>query len=158
MASLYKIGALGTDDPITNPVLMFQAQFLGGTDRVSHLRLPFQTGGYQVTVGKTLYIVKFLVCDVGVVNAAYYKLGYADNDVGFDTATARTNPVMSLGVDDANNNGLAAVGSDAQAGNSARNADLADSFFKIAVSQKFPFIRRVSGVTGNTVMVWGIEL
>lgn len=153
--ALYKIGALGTDDLST--LLQFQCLFFAGIDRVSHLRLPFQTAAYQVTAGKTLYIVKML--DGGAAsNPAYYKLGYCDNDVGFDTVTARTNPVMSLGVDDGGNNGVMIAALDTSAGNSAKNLEQSNSLIKLSIAAKFPFIRRVSLNIGGSLLLWGIEL
>jgi hypothetical protein len=153
--SLYKIGALGTDDP--TQLLQFQCLFVTGIDRVSHLRLPFQTSGYQVTTGKTLYIVKMLDMSSATIQA-YYKLGYCDNDVGFDTLTARTNAVMSVGQDNSGSDGVATVATDTSAGNSMKNLEQATSLLKIAIATKFPFVRRVSTQVGASLLLWGVEL
>lgn len=152
--SFYKIGGMGTNDPST--VLQFQAMFSGGLTRVSHLRLPFQTTGYQVTPGKTLYITKIFDSDFNF-NPSNFHFGYCDNDVGFDTATARVNAVMAIGGDLLSNRGLVVFDQGGVPGNDATLGDTYCNLFPIAISEKFPYVRRVATVAGGTLLLWGIE-
>jgi len=153
MAQLYKIGSYGTDDITT---IIQLVGFISTDGNVTHLRLPFTTSGYQVTVGKTLYMVRMLIEGTG--NAGWWKAGYADNDVGYNTATARTNPVMAFGTDDTNNNGRNYVPVSLQAVDTTAGMERANHLWKLAASAKFPFFRRVGAVPNDTVMVWCVEL
>jgi hypothetical protein len=152
--AIYKFGAVGSNDLTT--LLQFEAYFTT-SDRVSHLQLPFQATGYQVTVGKTLYLVK-LIDTTPLSNPAYFKIGYCDNDVGRDSLTARVNPFMAIGTDDGFNNGLGLIPSDPTAGDSDRSREVTNCFIKIAVGGKFPFIHRMGVTLGASILLWGIEL
>jgi hypothetical protein len=134
-------------------IIMLQA-FIGTDGNVSHLRLPFSTSGYQVTAGKSLYMAK--VQERGSsTGTAYWKFGYCDNDVGFNTATARTNAVMSMGVDDTGSNGWNTI--------SVTSSSLAyalpnEFLWKIAIASKFPFVRRVGAAPAQGLFLWCFEL
>lgn len=94
--NLFRIGSWATDD--ATKVLLLRAG-ITTSGRVSTLRLntPF-AAGYQVTAGKTLYIVGMKIFAQNAIAAdAAVALGYADNDVGLDVTTARTNPIPVLG-------------------------------------------------------------
>jgi len=119
--------------------------FIATDGNVTHLRLAHTTVGYQVTAGKTLYLVRMLVMGTGV--AGWWKLGYADNDVGYNTATARTNPVMALGTDDTGLNGI------------YRQPDsILSMIWKLSIAAKFPFLRRVGATPNDTVILLCVEL
>lgn len=151
---LYKAGDTVTD---TLSTLLYFFGHVSTSGNVSHLRAPFTTTGYQVTAGKTLYIAKFKVGSLSA-NAQSLKLGYADNDVGYDTATARTNAVMAVGVDDTNANGLVIV---SQPTVSVPAEGLGHGFnylWKLCAAQKFPFFRIVGTTPAHTVMFWGWEV
>lgn len=133
-------------------LFMLQA-FIGTDGNVSHLRLPFSTAGYQVTAGKTLYVAKFQ--ERGIGNPGWWKFGYADNDVGFNTTTARTNPVMSIGVDGTATDGLHNVPV------SYTGAALIvpqDFLWKLSIAAKYPFVRRVGATPTNALFLWCFEI
>lgn len=118
---------------------------------VTHLRKEGTTVGYQVTSGKTLYMVNMRIQPVEIgTPACQLKMGYADNDVGLDTATARTNPVMAFGLDDTGVNGFPFWGLHSASAGSG-NTDLwffgddpSAFLWPIAASLKFPFARMIS--------------
>lgn len=62
----------------------------------SSLRAPNGTAGYAVTAGKTLDIVA-AKCNVFTSGTATYQIGYTDNDLGMNSATAKTNGVYFAG-------------------------------------------------------------
>lgn len=139
-------------DAITDLILLYG--FIATDGNVSHLRAPFSTSGYEVTTGKTLYLARVKVLGTGA--SGWWKFGYADNDVGFNTATARTNPVMALGLDDTGLNGALLLESNlATVTNPAPQDNL---LWKLSIAQKFPFIRRVGATPNQTIMVWAFEL
>lgn len=139
------------------------------TGNVTHLRAAFSTSGYQVTAGKSLYLAKL---HVAALNPAVdlltnLKIGYADNDVGLDTTTARTNPVMTFGLDDANNNGLGFSGlptADLPLTGFFHAPDSVKGIFcKIGAASKFPFAliaRHTSGVNFSrfAIFAWCVEV
>lgn len=156
----YKVGALATDT-IGDVIFLWGKVSTAGN--VTHLRTNFSTSGYQTTSGKTLYLAKLLVhASTNASNNDYVKIGYADNDVGFDTTTARTNPVMSFGVDDTNANGFIYNLSLEFSGSSrtplGQNKGLND-IIPIAASTKYPFIRYASSGSMSAVSIfcWCIE-
>lgn len=128
--------------------------FIATDGNVTHLRAPHTTVGYQVTAGKTLYLVRMLVLGSGA--AGWWKLGYADNDVGYNTATARTNPVMAIGTDDTNTNGMLRPPESYATVGLPQN--LQTMIWKLAVAAKYPFLRRVGATPNDTVMLWCMEL
>ncbi len=128
--------------------------FVSTDGNVTHLRLPHTTAGYQVTAGKTLYLVRMLVLGTGV--NGWWKMGYADNDVGYNTATARTNPVMAIGTDDTNNNGMLRPAESLASVGLPQN--LQSLLWKLAIATKYPFLRRVGATPNDTVMCWCVEL
>jgi hypothetical protein len=128
---------------------------ISASGNVTHFRAPFSTAGYQVTAGKTLYIVKMR--PIGENNPTWIKLGYADNDVGLDTTTARTNPVMAIGVD-----GTAKDGWYTDIPNGSGLGDLAVPGFgmlwKLAIATKFPFARALPTIDGQGIQLWCVEV
>lgn len=149
--SISKAGDIAAD-LLTDFIMLFG--FIATDGNVTHLRQPFTTVGYQVTAGKTLYITRMRV--LAQTNPGWWKLGYADNDVGFNTATARTNPVMAIGIDDTGNNGV----NMASASNATSLApyDTPSMLWKLSIAGKFPFLRRVGAVPNDTVMLWCVEI
>lgn len=60
--------------------------------RASTFRAEGATAGYPVTTAKTLTIAAINIYNISGNNGKW-RFGYADNDVGFDSATALTNPI-----------------------------------------------------------------
>lgn len=139
-------------DTLTDIISLYG--FIGTDGNVSHLRLPHTTSGYQVTAGKTLYLVRMMVLGSGV--NGWWKLGYCDNDVGLNSATARTNPIMAIGNDDTSNNGMLRPAESLATTGLPQN--LQTMVWKFAIAQKFPFVRRVGATPNDTVMFWCVEV
>jgi hypothetical protein len=154
--NFYKFGALVTDQPTQAGLIQLWAK-ISTDNNVCTPRLLTAAAGYQVTAGKTLYMLRWL--ENGTGNPGWNKFGYADNDVGFDTATARTNPVMALGIDDINTNGMH-TNPDSYGAGVAHNVgpDYHNGLWKWAAASKFPFIRRNGAVPNQTFLFWCIEL
>jgi len=131
---------------------------ISAEDNVTHLRKNFTTVGYQVTAGKTLYLVK-LVTFINTAGANFggTKIGYADNDVGLDTTTARTSPVMAFGEDSTDDQGWPTPGFGSSLVNMLRLADHG-MVWPIAAATKFPFARiSASSTLPASVFAWCIE-
>ena len=139
-------------DTLTDIIQLYG--FIATDGNVTHLRLPHTTAGYQVTAGKTLYLVRMLILGTGV--NGWWKLGYADNDVGYNTGTARTNPVMAIGTDDTGNNGMLRPAESLASVGLTQN--LQHLLWKLAIATKYPFLRRVGATPNDTVMLWCVEL
>ena len=156
---LFKCGDLVTD--VLADVIYLWGK-MSADNNVTHLRLPWTTVGYQVTAGKTLYLARIL--SGGNENAALFKLGYADNDVGLDTTTARTNPVMATGLDDTAVNGLQVPpASTGASGQQVIGSTMALALLmKWGAASKFLFIRGRGNAAwsggGVLVHVWGFEV
>lgn len=62
--------------------------------KFSTLRKDFAAAGYQVTAGKTLYLLaaKLCVASAAGTQGQTMQIGYGDTDVGFTGAAAPTNP------------------------------------------------------------------
>lgn len=128
--------------------------FIATDGNVTHLRRPHTTVGYQVTPAKDLYVVRMVVLGTGA--PGWWKMGYADNDVGYNTTTARTNAVMAIGTDDTNNNGMLRPPENYATVGLPQN--LQTMLWKLAVATKYPFLRRVGATPNDTVMLWCVEL
>jgi hypothetical protein len=128
--------------------------FIATDGNVSHLRPPHSTTGYQVTAGKSLYIARMKVTGTGA--SGWWKFGYADNDVGLNTATARTNGVMALGLDDTGNNGILLL--EANLATVTNPAPQDNFFWKLSIAAKYPFLRRVGAAPNQSIMIWAFEL
>lgn len=92
---IWRNGGFGTDT-VTDVVPLYA--WINGNGNVSAFRAT-ASAGYAITTGKTFYIVRttvMMVTNAGASNMTY-SFGYCDNDVGFDTTTARTNPVRFFG-------------------------------------------------------------
>ena len=146
-----KSGEIVTD--LTTDLIQLYG-FIATDGNVSHLRPPHSTSGYQVTSGKTLYIARMKVTGTGA--SGWWKFGYADNDVGLNTNTARTNGIMALGVDDTNNNGILILESNLATVTNPANQD--NFLWKLAVATKYPFLRRVGATPNQSIMIWAFEL
>lgn len=90
----YRAGGFITDTPSDIIALYGQVSANGNG---SHLRRVGSTSGYQITAAKTFYICRVSLTADGAASTYAIALGYADNDIGFDTTTARTNPVTLIG-------------------------------------------------------------
>lgn len=145
----FRAGGFVTDNPADILALWGKIATSGN---VTHLRQAHTTTGYQVTAGKTLYLVRLYITST-ITNISSIKLGYADNDVGLDTATARTNGVMALGLDDTAENGLYPN----QALPSITPVAVYDLQWKLAAAQKFPFIRALISGGQFTFLAWCVE-
>jgi hypothetical protein len=148
-----QLAKLGDVVPGTFADIILLQAFVSADGNVSHLRLPFATSGYQVTAGKSLYLAK--VHERGTGNPGWWKFGYADNDVGFNTTTARTNPVMSIGVDDTGSNGWNNVPVNYTG---AALITPVDFLWKLSIAAKYPFVRRVGATPTNALFLWCFEL
>jgi hypothetical protein len=150
----FRAGGFVTDTP--SNILFFHAQ-IDTTGNVSHFRKSFTTVGYQVTAGKTLWISKIIITrTLNATVTSSLKIGYADNDVGQNTATARTNAVMAVGSD--------ITGNDGWAFNDNHRSDsgfweLTDPF-PAAIGTKYPFLRLVLGAGASVTgfLIWGFEV
>lgn len=60
-----------------------------GNDRWTTFRKQFETAGYAVTAGKTLYLTHLTLS--ATIGASYFRLIYGDTDVGSNSASAPTN-------------------------------------------------------------------
>lgn len=116
---------------------------IAGNTNGTTLRKPNATSGYTVTAGKTLTIYAVRVVVSSASAGVEIGLGYADNDVGQNTATSFTNPVSLGGV--GNLMTLSTVGI----------FELAP-FFQ-APSTKFPYVQGLSGSGRFLVEAYGYE-
>lgn len=95
MANAFRAGG-GASDTAGELITLFTGVIT--STRVSAFRKAGAwTAGYQVPTGKVLYITKLTPTYAADNSACMSAFGYADNDVGLDTTTARTNPVAVLG-------------------------------------------------------------
>lgn len=147
MSNYYKIGPVASTDP---------ALYLGfwcvvtASGNVTHLRKMGTTVGHQVTAGKSLYIVK-IDLPLGAPSGSFGFLGYADNDVGLDTATARVTPVSILGDPEAALGGFAV-------GAMTGTPQNPNGLFGPIPATKYPYFRVTLGMVGAVnLIVWGIE-
>jgi len=153
MTDFFRFGALA-DDVITGAIQLWGKITASGN--VTHLRKNFTAVGYQVTAGKVLYLVRIVATPSLGGALSHVKVGYADNDVGLDTVTARTSPVMAWGLDDTQEQGFTFAA-----------PTLGEHHFlegdhgllwPIAAASKFPFARAVgSSPTLLSLTAWCIE-
>jgi hypothetical protein len=85
-------------------------------------------------------------------------MGYADNDVGYNTATARTNGVMAIGTDDTGNNGRIIVPANYSGAVVYGVPDQMRFLWKLGIAGKYPFVRRVGAAPNDTVCLWCVEI
>lgn len=160
---LYRIGGYATD--IRPPDVICLWGLVTTDGNVTHLRQNFTTVGYQVSSGKTLVLIKYRLNSVDITTAIFLsvKFGYADNDVGLDSATARTSAVMAMGIDDTNLNGLGKrrdSASDFSEGDHWSDDQHAFGW-PIAAASKYPFVRIKDSVGNNpltSIVAWCVEL
>lgn len=162
----YRSGGFVTDTPSDFINLWGQVATSG---QVATFRASGTTSGYQVTASKQFYICKIVVTlgdDTG--NNYVFGLGYADNDCGLDTATARTNPVPILGRPEdgstAGIGGIAFDGTGTTVPQSLPHTGLEgyrDIIWKGAPSGKYMYMRLLAGSvasTGVCVTITGFEV
>lgn len=153
----FRTGAFATDTA-TDIITLWG--FVTATQNVSTLRKVGATSGYQVTSGKTFYICRmklFMTSNVVV----QVPLGYADNDVGMDTTTARTNPVAVFGNPEVSNGtgGLSGLGSVSIAQTSNDDLSLHDIILPVAAATKYFYVRPNGTVNLSwTFIMSGFEL
>lgn len=121
------------------------------------------TSGYQVAAGKQFWICQVMVMygdDTGSdVTAA---IGYADNDVGMSTTTARTNPVPLIGNPEGSYQSMGGLVFDGTP--AINNSDGArvtfNGIWKGAPGSKYMYFQNVQGTagTGVSVMMTGFEV
>ena len=154
MAELIKIGSFATQDYAQLIPLAMRCTTLGN---VSTPRKMGQSSGYQVTAGKSLYIVRMLVTfNNNTTGNNGISFGYADNDVGMDTTTARTTPVAIFGNPESNTQ--AAIGLGMLAMTAGPNVWDFSGLWGPIPAAKYPYAMFV-GFSGTvtTVHMWGIE-
>lgn len=113
MAQFYRFGSLGADGSapaVQTGILTFWS--VANAAAYSHIRkmaagVTFppsmaansdNTKGYQVTAGKTLYIVRIRVAHRDAANSNQtFSLLYGDTDIGFNGAAAPTTPISLVG-------------------------------------------------------------
>lgn len=86
-------GVVFTD--LENLITLF-GSMAGAANGNSSLRIGNGTAGYQIPVGKTLY-VRAIEWDVLTVATTGFTVGYADNDVSIESNTGFTNQVGPAG-------------------------------------------------------------
>ncbi len=91
----FRVGGFATDDP--DDFIQLSATFDDSAD-VSTFRKAGASAGYQITSNLKFYICKIAITSTsGNASDDAIALGFADNDVGISTTTARTNPVDVIG-------------------------------------------------------------
>jgi hypothetical protein len=139
IVSLTVGGRVFTD--LTN--LKILVGFVNSTNNTTP-RAPSASAGYQVTAGKTLDILA-ASCNIFSAGTATFQMGYADNDVGIGTATAKTNGVYMTG--------------DSTNGSFANNSvvGVQQSAIKFSVpATKYPFIES-NAAGGGICTLYGYE-
>lgn len=156
----YRVGGFATDTP-SDVINLWAKVFTSGN--VSTFRKAGTTSGYQTTTGKQFYITQITIT-VGDDSSSNItcSLGYADNDVGIDSSTARTNPVALMGDPEQTTQstvgGIAFDGTPALA--SFEGARFSYStIWKGAPSQKYLYMKSINQVgTGTCVLISGFEI
>lgn len=149
-------------DTITDVICLWARFSTSGN--VSTYRRSGATSGYQVTSGKTFYITKIIVaCDAASENYAI-PIGYADNDVGMNTTTARTNPVAVLGDPEqttlASGAGGVVINPTVNSNQMpAVNAAFSSVVIKSAISQKYLYSKFIGSATATMMglIIFGFE-
>lgn len=155
-----RAGGLASDVPATN-ILSLWAK-VGTSGQVATFRRTGLTAGYQVTAGTTFYICKISITLSDAPSAANaIGIGYADNDVGMDTATARTNPVAIYG--DAEGTTVTGIGGILFNPNGSVSGSLINSlndhvFIKAGAASKYMYMKHVGGANIVGVLIHGIEI
>ena len=158
MSQAFRTGGFATTSPTDIICLRGAVQTSG---RVSTLRLatPY-SAGYAVTVGKTFYICRIIIAPTdGDSTNVGFSFGYADNDVGLDSTTARTNPVPVFGNPEQTTASLA--GGILLEGNLQAHQDhfvhgWETLIIKAAPAGKYMYVKGFFGSVKD-VQVWGFE-
>ena len=87
-------GRVFTD--LTN-LLIFSGPVAGAANGITTLRRMNASAGYQVTAGKTLYLLAIEINTFTAVATTALSVGYSDTDLGRLVNTAPTNPVYMEG-------------------------------------------------------------
>jgi hypothetical protein len=137
-------GRVFTD--LTNLIrLNFQT---GAANNFCTMRLSNGTSGYQVPVGKTLRIAA-IEWSISAAASAFVDLHYSDNDLGFASATARTNPVLNSGVTDATAAGVQGITTAAAGSYYTKQCDFT------VPAQKYPGIQDGNNTSGLSGTAYG---
>lgn len=156
----YRVGGLVTD---TYSDIIFLYGNLQTTGRVSTLRKANPgTAGYAITAGKTFYITKIIVSGADTSGSATMdsvSLGYADNDVGYDSAAARTNPVNILGQPEEVTAALAGgiLWDDRQTGTNGKLLVWNNVVIPAAPAGKYMYFKGFMATAPMNVQIWGVE-
>lgn len=138
--NLIRLGAHQTDTP-SGIITLFSGGAAGG--QYATLVTIAGASGYQVTAGKTLYLVK-VSCIAGTAAGGIFSLGYGDNDVGSGAAGAPTNyKVGNL--------------STFLICTAANTYYTQDTLIAIPAT-KFPSLRTLAAAASTQVIAWGFEL
>src|SRR3990167_2696844 len=95
MAKATRSGSFATDT-YTDIITLQGYIFTSG--RTCALRKIPETSGYQITTNKAFYVSKVnIMWNINKADGFAFTMGYADNDVGMNSATALTNGVSVIG-------------------------------------------------------------
>jgi hypothetical protein len=159
---VFRIGAFATDT--VTDIINLQG-FTTTTGNLCTLRKSGVTSGYQVTAGKTFYAAKIIIMqsdNTAIVNGVSF--GYADNDIGQDTTTARTNPVAMIGNPEGGST-IAAWGivgnpsypnSPWQSPASLNNVN--GTIYKLSIAAKYMYFKAFTNTGLMSVLVTGFEI
>lgn len=131
---------------------------------VSTLRAVGATSGYQITSAKRFVITKIDILFGNASNVEFaLALGYADNDVGMSTTTARTNPVALIGAPEggslATTGGFCTNPSSAAVNDQMREACAGSIVLPLAAAGKYLYVRQFGGTASvMSVIIRGREV
>lgn len=133
---------------LTNLIVVGAAWQNSTGTKSSTLRKPGGTAGYQVTSGKTLTLRAWHMAWHDVTAAANDSVIflYSDNDIGFDSATAFTNPVYMFGTSSRSTANHAVVA----------NTQDGPLFFPVAATKYAGLSPNVTNVSGS-ILAFGYE-
>lgn len=152
----YRVGGIATDNP--SDIVNLWAK-VATSGQVSTFRKAGTTSGYATTTGKQFYVSHITITIGDNLGSNYgVAFGYADNDVGMDTTTARTNPVALRG--DPEQTSVSSLGGTAFDGlggllvGSEGATSTSDSIWKGAPSQKYLYMKCIgTSIPGSGVCV-----
>ena len=153
----YRDGGFVTDTP-TDIINLYASMI--NTLQFSTFRKSGTSVGYQVTAGKQFYISSLRISygdDTG--SNIGIALGYADNDLGIDSTTARTNPVPIMGNPESGSNSQMGVWWDGTGVGPLNTMMLVvkDLIWKAAPAGKYMYFMKSAG-THTSVLMTGFEV
>lgn len=164
MTNFFKVGGAGSMNKDDSIVLL--ASISTSLNVCTFQRWGNGGGAYKVADGKNFYISKIRhYAQSGAAYSMMFAMGYADNDVGQNTTTARTNPVNIIGKPEtvdvsAFDTGLRVNGG-SQAWAEMDKVALGDMIFKAVPSStpgKYLYLRCAqSGATYTQYIITGFE-